>query len=227
MKIKVDLHLHSFVSRSNGDGIKWISLYDSINKLIENKVQIAAFSDHNKLDVNFFLEAHKLAKTANVLLLPAIEANVVRLDGQIANLIYVFDQDLSKEDLLKISEIANYEIPKRGISLKKCNEIFSEFETIKIAHVGKSDHFKYEDLIQIEYDAIEISNENYNNYLNVMKHDDIQTSIVAFSDTHKWDSYPQVKRLVTIIDDMQDISFNELKKALHKNKDYTKRRIDD
>lgn len=226
MKIKVDLHLHSFVSRSNGDGIKWTSLFDSISKLIENNVQIAAFSDHNKLDVNFYIEAKNLAKTANILLLPAIEVNVVRSDGQIANIIYVFDQDLEKDQLGKISEIANQEIPKRGISLTKCNTIFQDFQTIKIPHVGKSDHFKYEDLLQIKYDAIEISNENDKNYLSVTKKENINTSIVAFSDTHKWNDYPQLRRLITLID-LENISFQDLKKALNKNINYTKRRIDD
>lgn len=226
MKIKVDLHLHSFVSRSNGDGIKWTSLFDSISKLIENNVQIAAFSDHNKLDVNFYIEAKNLAKTANILLLPAIEVNVVRSDGQIANIIYVFDQDLEKDQLGKISEIANQEIPKRGISLTKCNTIFQDFQTIKIPHVGKSDHFKYEDLLQIKYDAIEISNENDKNYLSVTKKENINTSIVAFSDTHKWNDYPQLRRLITLID-LENISFQDLKEALNKNINYTKRRIDD
>ena len=226
MKVKVDLHLHSFVSRSNGDGIKWTSLFDAISKLVENNVQIAAFSDHNKLDVNFYIEAKNLAQTANILLLPAIEVNVVRLDGQIANIIYVFDQDLEKDQLIKISEIANQEIPKRGISLTKCNTIFQEFQTIKIPHVGKSDHFKYEDLLQIEYDAIEISNENYKNYLSIMKKGNINPSIVAFSDTHKWNDYPQLRRLITLID-LENISFQDLKEALNKNMNYTKRRVDD
>ena len=226
MKIKVDLHLHSFVSRSNGDGIKWTSLFDAISKLVENNVQIAAFSDHNKLDVNFYIEAKNLAQTANILLLPAIEVNVVRSDGQIANIIYIFDQDLEKDQLIKICEIANQEIPKRGISLTKCNTIFQEFQTIKIPHVGKSDHFKYEDLLQIEYDAIEISNENDKNYLSVMKKGNINPSVVAFSDTHKWNDYPQLRRLITLID-LENISFQDLKEALNKNKNYTKRRIDD
>ena len=226
MKVKVDLHLHSFVSRSNGDGIKWTSLFDAISKLVENNVQIAAFSDHNKLDVNFYIEAKNLAQTANILLLPAIEVNVVRSDGQIANIIYVFDQDLEKDQLGKISEIANQEIPKRGISLTKCNTIFQDFQTIKIPHVGKSDHFKYEDLLQIEYDAIEISNENDKNYLSVTKKENINTSIVAFSDTHKWNDYPQLRRLITLID-LENISFQDLKEALNKNINYTKRRVDD
>ena len=226
MKVKVDLHLHSFVSRSNGDGIKWTSLFDAISKLVENNVQIAAFSDHNKLDVNFYIEAKNLAQTANILLLPAIEVNVVRSDGQIANIIYIFDQDLEKDQLIKICDIANQEIPKRGISLTKCNTIFQEFQTIKIPHVGKSDHFKYEDLLQIEYDAIEISNENDKNYLRVMKKGYINTSIVAFSDTHKWNDYPQLRRLITLID-LENINFKDLKKALNKNINYTKRRVDD
>lgn len=226
MKVKVDLHLHSFVSRSNGDGIKWTSLFDAISKLVENNVQIAAFSDHNKLDVNFYIEAKNLAQTANILLLPAIEVNVVRSDGQIANIIYVFDQDLEKDQLIKICEIANQEIPKRGISLTKCNTIFQDFQTIKIPHVGKSDHFKYEDLLQIKYDAIEISNENDKNYLSVTKKEDIITSIVAFSDTHKWNEYPQLRRLITLID-LENISFQDLKEALNKNINYTKRRVDD
>ena len=226
MKVKVDLHLHSFVSRSNGDGIKWTSLFDAISKLVENNVQIAAFSDHNKLDVNFYIEAKNLAQTANILLLPAIEVNVVRSDGQIANIIYIFDQDLEKDQLIKISEIANQKIPKRGISLAKCNTIFQEFPTIKIPHVGKSDHFKYEDLLQIEYDAIEISNENDKNYLSVMKKENINPSIVAFSDTHKWNDYPQLRRLITLID-LENINFKDLKKALNKNINYTKRRVND
>ena len=226
MKVKVDLHLHSFVSRSNGDGIKWTSLFDAISKLVENNVQIAAFSDHNKLDVNFYIEAKNLAQTANILLLPAIEVNVVRSDGQIANIIYIFDQDLEKDQLIKICEIANQEIPKRGISLAKCNTIFQDFQTIKIPHVGKSDHFKYEDLLQIEYDAIEISNENDKNYLSVTKKENINTSIVAFSDTHKWNDYPQLRRLITLID-LENISFQDLKEALNKNMNYTKRRVDD
>ncbi len=223
--IRIDLHLHSFVSRSNGDGIKWESLYDAIEKLLNNNVKIASFSDHNVLDVDFYNEAFELAKTANILLLPAIEVNVVRSDGKIANIIFVFEDNLSQEQLLKIKDIANKQIPKRGISLKKCNEIFNEFNTIKIPHVGKSDHFKYEDLEKIKFDAIEISNENDKNYLSVSKKN-IATSVVAFSDTHKWNEYPQLNRLITLID-MKEISFKELKDKLNENKKYFERRIND
>lgn len=223
MQVKLDLHLHSYVSRSNGDGIKWESLYHSISKLLSNNVKIASFSDHNKFDLNFYYEAKKLSKTANILLLPAMEVNVLRTDGKIANIIYVFDDKLTNEQLEKISLIAKKEIPKRGISLQKCNYIFQEFRPIMIPHVGKSDHFKYEDLQQIKFDAMEISNENDRNYLSVIKKGVI-SSVVAFSDTHKWNDYPQLKKLITCIE-MEEISFDELKKQLKKNKNFTKGRI--
>lgn len=221
--VKVDLHLHSPFSRQNGDGIKWESLYDSISKLLNNNIKIASFSDHNILDVDFYLEAHKLAKTANILILPAIEVNVVRGDGKIANIIFVFD-NLEKDELKKISTIAKTEIPKRGISLERCKEIFKEFKNIKIPHVGKSDYFEFCDLEKINYDAIEISNNKNRNYLSVLNKG-IKTSIVAFSDTHKWNTYPEQGKLITIIDELEEISFMGLKKALEKNKDYTKERI--
>lgn len=223
MQVKLDLHLHSYVSRSNGDGIKWESLYHSISKLLSNNIKIASFSDHNKFDLDFYYEAKKLAKTANILLLPAMEVNVLRLDGKIANIIYVFDDKLTNEQLEKISLIAKKEIPKRGISLQKCNYIFQEFRPIMIPHVGKSDHFKYEDLQQIKFDAMEISNENDKNYLSVIK-EGVISSVVAFSDTHKWNDYPQLKKLITCIE-MEEISFDELKKQLEKNKNFTKGRI--
>lgn len=227
MNVKIDLHLHSFVSsKKDGDIIKWDSLYESISKLIKEKVQIAAFSDHNLFDVDFYLEAKELAQTANILLLPAIEIDVVRLDGKKANIIFVFNNNLTKDELKKIRSITIKETPKRGISLTKCKELFKDFEKIIIPHVGKSDHFKYEDLLKINYDAIEISNENDKNYLSVTKKG-INSSVVAFSDTHQWNNYPQLKKLITIIDNMKKISFKELKKQLNKNKNYYKRRIND
>lgn len=221
--IKVDLHLHSPLSKLNGDYIKWDSLYDSLLNLKNHNISIASFSDHNTFDRKFYLEAFNLAKTANILLLPAIEVNVVRLNGIIANIIFVFKENLNDSELDLIENITK-KIPKRGISLSLCNQLFQQFETIKIPHVGKSDFFSYEDLLEIEYDAIEISNEKNHNYLSVSKK--VNTSVVAFSDTHKWDLYPEQGKLITIFDNLESISFDGLKKALQKNKNFTKRRID-
>ncbi len=223
--MRIDLHLHSPASRSNDDAIKWDSLHDSLTRLMRENVSIAAFSDHNTLDVDFYLEARELASTANILLLPAIEVNVARTDGNRANIIYVFRNDLTKEKLNKIFDITKT-IHKKGINIKEVNAIFNDFETIIIPHVGKSDHFKYQDLLEIKYDAIEISNEEDKNYLKVISREDIRTSVVAFSDTHRWNEYPQLRRLITIID-MKEQSFDELKRKLNENKNYSIRRLND
>ena len=124
------------------------------------------------------------------------------------------------KEIFDVEKISN-KIFKKGIALSECNNIFNQFETIKIPHVGKSDHFKYEDLLKIEYDAIEISNKNHNNFKSVIKQKDFKKSIVAFSDTHDWKRYPQARTLITEIDQMEEISFKELKRCLQKNKDYT------
>ncbi len=223
----IDIHFHSFHSAANGDAIQWNSLYDSLKKLQTNHVEIAAFTDHNIFSYHFYKQAKQLASSGNILLLPGIEVNVVRTDGNSAHILYLFDSNLSDDQLKQIEQIAKKQIPKRGISLERCNTIFKDFDTIKIPHVGKSEFFKYEDLKKITFEAIEISNSNDKNYLSVIKKPDIKTSIVAFSDTHKWKMYPQCNELVTVIDGMNNKSFSELKAMLLENKNYTKRRIND
>lgn len=223
----IDIHLHSDRSIRNGDAIQWESLYDSLKKLQSNHIQIAAFTDHNIFDYKFYKEAKKLASSGDILLLPGIEVNVVRSDGKAAHILYLFEECLSDDKLEQIQKIAKKEIPKTGISLLKVNTIFNDFNTIKIPHVGKSDFFKYEDLKKISFDAIEISNENDKNYLSVIKKSDIKTSIVAFSDTHKWKMYPQLNELVTDIKELNYKSFSHLKAKLLENKKYIIKRVND
>lgn len=223
----VDIHLHSLLSIQNGDAIQWESKHDSIKRLHSNHIEIAAFTDHNIFSCYFYKEIRQLAATADILILPGIEVNVVRTDGKLAHILYLFDEDLSETQLKQIEQIAKKEIPRAGISLEKCNTIFKDFETIMIPHVGKSEFFKYEDLKKISFDAIEISNNLDKNYLSVIKKPDIKTSVVAFSDTHRWKMYPQLSELITVIDGMKDKSFKQLKLKLLENKNYTKRRIND
>lgn len=221
--VKIDLHLHSLASRRNGDGIQWESWYAAIRQLKQHGVQIAAFSDHNVFDAKQYYQAQLLAQSAQILLLPAIEVDVVRTDGTRANLIFVFSDELSPAQLDQISQRTRG-LFKRGISLADVSAIFGEFECLKIPHVGKSDHFKWHDLQQIHYDAIEISNPHHPNYKAVLKRR-LCSSVVAFSDTHIWRRYPQQGKLVTVIDQMATISFAALKMALAQNRDFTKRRL--
>ncbi len=223
--IKIDLHLHSYASSQNGDSIKWESTHDTVSKLYKAGIKLAAFSDHNVFDVDLYLECSELGKTGGMIFLPAIEANVVRKNGVIANLIYIFPENLPKDQLLKIKKIAQLEIPKRGITIEKANNIFNDFDIIRIPHVGKSDHFKSEDLYDLIWDAFEVTNLSHPNYLKTIK-DNFKTSVVAFSDTHIWKSYPQQKTLITEMD-LNPISYESLKNKLKENKIFAKGIIND
>ncbi|MGL6125211.1 MAG: PHP domain-containing protein [Metamycoplasmataceae bacterium] len=225
MNVRVDLHLHSYASAQNGDSIKWESVYDAVSRLYKSGVRLASFSDHNVFDVDLYLECTKLGKTGGMVFLPGIEVNIVRKNGMIANLIYIFPENLSMDQLLKIKQISKLEIPRNGITISKANKIFSDFDTIKIPHIGKSDHFKTEDLEGLEYDAFEVTNLKHSNYLKVTK-DGLECSVVAFSDTHIWTSYPQQAKLITEMS-LDPIGYKSLKERLKENKIFAKGIIND
>ncbi|WPL36735.1 PHP domain-containing protein [Malacoplasma iowae] len=220
--MKIDLHLHTPASISNGDTIKWSSLYDTLKKLKVNNVEIASFTDHNIFDYELYKKAYQLALTGKIKLLPGIEVNVVRKNGIIGHMLIIFNDNLTDQELLMLQKEANT-ILKNGVSLSNINNLFSNFETIRIIHIGKNDFFSYEDLEGLNYDSFEITNEMHPNYKQVLKKGFI-SSVVAFSDTHVWDKYPQQGELVTIVDDIGEKSFNALKKALKQNKIYYKKR---
>ncbi|MBR3259523.1 MAG: PHP domain-containing protein [Mycoplasmataceae bacterium] len=90
MKVKIDLHLHSKISRN--DPIHWDSDYDSISRLKNEGIKIAAFSDHYSFSVEFYLEIKKLAATAGILILPAIEINVLNSNQKKADIIFIFSE---------------------------------------------------------------------------------------------------------------------------------------
>lgn len=184
-KYRIDLHTHTSSSIINGDHrIDFESVEKSLMKFKDYNVSIAAFSDHNRFDVDQYKKARDLAKQINILFLPAIEVNVTRnSDNSIANVIYIFRDDLSEEKLNEIATIAKKHSPKKGISNKEINIIFKDFETIIIPHIGKSDSFRIEDLQDVKFDAIEISSLKHPNYLRTIKQG-YKGSIVAFSDTH-------------------------------------------
>lgn len=219
--MRIDLHLHTELSKINGDNIVWNGFYDSLTKLKKNRVKMAAYTDHNLFDANFYLEAKELAKTGNIFLLPGLEINVVRKNGIIAHMLVLFREDLSIEQLKQIESV---KILKTGIALNSINDLYSDFETIRIIHIGKEDHFCHEDLDNLKYDAFETTNFNHSNYKSILKKGFV-SSVVSFSDTHLWNKYPQISKLITIIDDMKDPTFDELKRCLSLNKIYSKENI--
>ena len=215
--MRIDLHLHSLISSLNGDPINWTSNREVIKTLKKHKVKIASFTDHNIFKKDFYDQMKVICKQNDILLLPGIELNVDRLNGIRSNIIYIFSNELSHNDLVKLEKIT-FSIGKKGISLTKVNTIFEEFRPLIIPHVGKSDYLGIEDLKQISFDAIEVSSIKHQNYKKFIK-SDLKSSIVAFSDTHKWNNYPNLFNLHTKLDKSAS-SFEELKQELSKNKNY-------
>ncbi|MGL4950552.1 MAG: PHP domain-containing protein [Mycoplasma sp.] len=221
--MKIDLHLHTSASESNGDSIKFISAYDSLCTINNAGVKMAAFTDHNTFDKNIYLEARAIAKTGGIVMLPGIEVNVVKQNGEIAHMLILFKEDLNESQLDKICTIAKTKIWKSGVSITSINELFSEFETIRIIHIGKSEFFQYMDLEGLNYDAFEVTNLNHPNYKSVSRHGCV-SSLVSFSDTHMWNNYPQIKEYETFINDLKVASFDNLKHSLSLNKNYIRNR---
>lgn len=143
---------------------------------------MAAITDHNVFDADLFLDLVKKTQNTGLVFLPGIEVNVVRLNGMIAHLLILFNPNLSPIKIYEIAKEAQQKIHKYGISIHQINQLFSNYETIRIPHVGKGDFFSYEDLLLINYDAFEITNLEHKNYLDVKNK--LQASIVSFSDTH-------------------------------------------
>ncbi len=218
--MKADLHLHSPLSEKNGDVIKWKNLHDSLSKIMNNGVKLASFTDHNAFDLDFYKEAKELASTGNIVLFPGMELNVVRKNGKIGHMLIIFSESLNDEELFNLYKKIR-PINKNGISIHEINDWFKEFETIKIIHIGKNDYFECEDLDILEYDAFEITNKDHHNYLKVIKNG-YTSSIVAFSDTHTWTSYPQSRWLYTVFEGLKSPTFKDLKELLKTKKDFVK-----
>lgn len=218
--MKIDLHLHTFLSKSNGDSIKWNSLNETITQLYKHHVKMFAFTDHNTFDANLYIEAKEFAKTGGLVCLPGFELNVIRKNDLIGHMLIIFSDLLSSEQLKNIESTIRQKIRKSGVHINQVNELFNEYETIRIIHVGKNDFFDMEDIKNLNYDAFEITNYHHPNYI-LFNNNGILSSVVAFSDTHMWNDYPQQKNLYTDID-LDELTFKNLKEKLSTKKDYVK-----
>lgn len=215
--MRIDLHMHSFVSKTNGDSIIWESNFHAAKTLFNHGVKMAAITDHNMFNDDLYIDLRNKSQEAGLMFLPGVEVNVGRLNGMIGHLLIIFRPDLTDDEIHELARKIKNSIPRYGVSLNKINELFSEYETIRIPHVGKGDFFGYEDLLQLKYDAFEVTNLEHKNFLAVKNK--LTSSLVCFSDTHMWNNYPQQKQFMTMVD-MELPSFDELKKKLAENRNY-------
>ena len=220
--MKIDLHLHSLASSRNGDSIKWPGLKQVAKILYKNQYKMISFTDHSIFDWKQYIEFRDYFNE-KVIIFPGIEINIRTNRGGIGNILYIFRENLSKEKLIKISDICVRKLKKGGITHNQAMNIFNDFDLILIPHVGKSNYLEISDLNKIKYDAFEITNLNHPNFKKVFKK--LKSSVVAFSDTHIWTSFPQNDKLITEIN-MNEKNFDSLKEKLKKNQKYIKERYD-
>lgn len=219
--MKLDLHLHTPSSVSNGDSIKWESTLGAIKTLNSKKVNAFAFTDHNTFSKERYVEARNIVQS-NMIVFPGVEVDVLKDNDQIAHVLVIFNSNLKEEELKDIEHICRKELRKKGVRINTLNSLFSNYETIRIPHVGKSDFFTYKELDNLIHDAVEITSINHPNYVSWLKNKN-DKSIVSFSDTHVWRDYPQNHNLETNID--FDGTLSDLKAKLALNLNYTKESI--
>lgn len=220
--MKIDLHLHSLVSKKNGDSIKWPGLKEVAKILYKNKYKMISFTDHSIFDWKQYIEFRDYLNK-KIIIFPGVEVNIITDRGKIGNILYIFRENLNEEKLKKISNICIKNLRKGGITHNQAMNIFNDFDTILIPHVGKSDYLEISDLNKIKYDAFEITNSDHHNFKKVFKK--LKSSIVAFSDTHIWTSFPQNDKLITEIN-MNEKNFDSLKEKFKKNQKFIKEKYD-
>lgn len=219
--MKIDLHLHSNLSGLNGDSIKWTKMIDAINSMYKRDVKAFSFTDHNAFSAESYFLSKKLT-AGHMHVFPGVEVDVIRPNGVRAHLLIIFNNQIPDESIMEIEKICRNSLRKNGISISNVNNLFKDYETIRIPHVGKSEHFKPDELDELIHDSIETTsyeNVNYKNWIKTKNN----KSVVAFSDTHVWRDYPQQEALYTDID--FDGSFEDLKTKLAVKQDYTKKKL--
>lgn len=216
---KVDLHIHSYISKyKEPPGIVDNSTKSNLDvlfeKLEENKINMFAFSDHNRFDKDLFIAAKELIKNKkypNVKsIIPSVEFDVQIDSGmKSCHILAVFDYEDKIENLDKLCLINN------NSAINNKNDFYQrrEFENL-LKDIGLSviliacqrSDFKndggansishstnnIEDFLKIGYiSALEFQKPSVEGILKNSLHEiDSNIATVAGSDCHEWKSYP-------------------------------------
>lgn len=207
--IKIDLHMHSQYSSINGDKILFESPSEAMIKLKENGVGICAFTDHNIFAKTFYESNKVIANKFGIKLFPGVEVDVVKNNGQIGHILIIADDSI---DLQEFETFVKKNFGKRKISTQGFFSAIKDRNFIVIPHVGKGEHFDFLDLKDFKVDAIETTNLENPKLLKYNAQSNNRDAVVAFSDTHAWNKYPQNDNVFTYVNDVK--TFEELKQEL-------------
>jgi len=218
--MKVDFHLHSFTSLSNGDSIKMLSFLDNLKILKRNGVKALAFTDHNKFYAKEYIANKINAKRLGITIFPGVELDVTRKNKELGHVLFIFEETLNESELKDLERIINKTLGKHKVSVEELDDKFINYKKIVIPHVGKGDFLDVNDLKEFNFDAIEVVNDMHPNYKKFIKKWKSKESLVSFSDTHMWHRYPQVRNYYTFLN--CKLSIEEIKKLLKTKQDFRK-----
>ncbi len=218
--IKVDLHIHSVASEYKDGNIVKQSTIDNLDilfeKLEKNDINLFAFSDHNRFDINLFYAARKIVdskrypKVENIL--PTVEFDVEIEQGkQPCHILTVFDTK-NDEDLASIvngiesdrlTDKNEYYSRQRfenllgkialnvlliGCQRKDINNPNGGNNCISDSCENPLQFFKTGYINALEYQSNKVEGILLHNLSDFPK--DIGISLIAGSDCHQWCAYP-------------------------------------
>lgn len=210
---KLDLHMHSRVSRIIGDSIGWISDEETLLRIRNSGVKIISFTDHDIFSTSFFLKINEINKRMNLglIIYPGFELTVSRKNGKRGHIVFILNNDLKKEQLKEIEMIlSQIKLSSQyGIRIEKAIELFKNYDFFIVPHVDKVDSIVYEDVSKV-IDIIHYveADENSREYIKFCKESHTKPLGIKFSDNHMWNS-DVYKWTGCYIDDYE--SFDDLK----------------
>lgn len=219
--MKIDLHIHTLVTTQGENNNRNIDPESFVNKMIDNKIGVAAITNHNKFDINYYEEVCRLIKEEdNLLLLPGIELDINYNNGQRRqlNLIISNECDLN----IFLNEIRNFLNSDRSINdLSECfssEKILLYIDTKRSKTSWKDDEINYL-LDNLDKDKFAIICD-VNNMYSLIRYRARNYNVLVGSDVSDWDKYDEkAKKLVDI--NISINSFNFLLDALVYNDEQT------
>lgn len=220
--IKIDLHVHSADSSFTGSNISLESDLEKLLILQKNRVKITSFVDHDNFYLSSYLRRLNIIQKQkiNILLLPGLEVNLKKTNGQIGQAIFVFDPKSNLEELHKLTT-QKFRFNNNKFTYKEAVELFNNnnFDFMVFPHTGKAqDNMNWEDIKDSQIDALDATIFNSSNIKKIQKENN-KIPVVYFSDTHTWSKYPQYGKYCSYVqvEDTNNLNFKEIKNSIKNN----------
>lgn len=216
----IDLHLHSFHSKKNGDAIDWLDELSTLIKLRNKEIKAFSITDHDCFSFSLYQNFKKLIKEYkfDIILFPGSEITIKRKNEKRAHILFIFDNQTSDSMLNELEMIIHKHYQTNGTNLSNFIKELRDknYNFTMIPHVGKCDSVSYEDveeiINEISYVESPILKPEFSRFINQANK---KIKAIMFSDTHVWSTYAGSK-VYTL---SNHIVFDDLKNNLNYEED--------